>query len=51
MAQDTEEAEVMNAAFASVFASKAGLEESRVPATGRKCGAIKVYPWWKKIKS
>lgn len=32
--QDTEEAEIMNDSFASVFTSKAGPQESQVPATG-----------------
>lgn len=49
--QDTEEAEVMNASFASVFTNETSLREFRVPETGGKCGASKVYPWWKRIRS
>ena len=49
--QDMEKTEELNAFFASVFTSKASLQESQVPETRGKSGARKMYSWWKRITS
>ncbi|PKU28841.1 rna-directed dna polymerase from mobile element jockey-like [Limosa lapponica baueri] len=45
--QDTEKAEVLNAAFASVFTSKTSLWKPKSQRPGAK--ARKIYPWWKRL--
>jgi len=42
--QDIEKAEVLNAVFASIFTSKANLQESQAPEPRRKSGARQSFP-------
>jgi len=43
--KEVEKVELLNTTFASVLASKLGLQESQVTETREKAGARKVYPW------
>ena len=48
--QDMVKAEVLKAAFASVFTSKMGLQTPRSQRPGGKAEARKMYLWWKRIR-